>query len=155
MRAQPVAPPARGLRLAACLVLGLCGTAFGTVLAQPPAEVRAERQFSEKQLAQQQRMRDCAAEAKAQNLRGEARPAYMKTCLSGGTVTVEIAGASAVSPAPEEPGQRQRLRRCRGESQAQGLQGEPRRRFMSRCLSGQDTQPPPGPQADFPTPMHQ
>lgn len=33
--------------------------------------------------AQQQRMKDCNAEAKAKDLKGDARKAFMKSCLSG------------------------------------------------------------------------
>lgn len=62
--------------------------------------VAAER-FSEKQLAQQQRMKDCVAEAKAQGLRGEARMAFLKTCLAGGEVTVELLDEPG-GPAVEE-----------------------------------------------------
>jgi len=43
-----------------------------------------KKEFSEKQLAQQQVMRDCNAEAKAKELKGQDRKDFMKTCLSAG-----------------------------------------------------------------------
>ena len=58
-----------------------------------------KKPFSEKQLAQQQRMRDCNAEARRQHLKGDAHRAFLRSCLSAGKVTVEIGGA----PPPETP----------------------------------------------------
>ena len=43
-------------------------------------------------------MRDCNAEAKKQELKGDERKAFMKTCLSGGKVTAEAGGESASAP---------------------------------------------------------
>lgn len=67
----------------------------GSVMA---ADAPRKKQFSEKQLAQQQRMTDCAADAKEKGLRGDDRVALMKTCLSGGLVTAEVGGESASAP---------------------------------------------------------
>lgn len=59
-----------------------------------------KKQFSEKQLAQQQRMKDCSAEAKEKGLKGEDRKAWMKTCLSAG----KVEAAPAAEPAkPAKP----------------------------------------------------
>lgn len=77
------------------------------VLAAVRPSLAAE--FSDKQLAQQQRMIDCVAEAKAQGLRGPPRLAFLKTCLSGGEVTVELQdhlGAQSAPDAPEVPADR-------------------------------------------------
>lgn len=63
-------------------------------------EAKPKQQFSEKQLAQQQRMKDCSADAKQKQLKGDERQALMKTCLSGGQVEV-TAGDQAAS-APDE-----------------------------------------------------
>ena len=74
-----------GLLLALALALALPAGAGG---------------YSERQLAQQQRMKDCAAEAKAQGLRGEARTAFFKTCLSPGEVAVDIPADARAEPVP-------------------------------------------------------
>ena len=61
------------------VVLGLSLTALNPLYAD-----EGKKQFSEKQLAQQQRMKDCSAQAKEKGLKGEDRKAHMKDCLSGG-----------------------------------------------------------------------
>jgi hypothetical protein len=58
--------------------------------------------FTERQLAQQQRMKDCVAEAQAQRLRGEPRKAFLSTCLQGGQVTVEILDSPPPAENPSE-----------------------------------------------------
>lgn len=63
--------------LAAVLGLGLAAL-------NPLYADEGKKQFSEKQLAQQQRMKDCSAQAKEKGLMGEDRKAHMKDCLSGG-----------------------------------------------------------------------
>ena len=40
-----------------------------------------DKKPSDKQLAQQQRMKDCNAQAKTQSLKGDARKTFMSTCL--------------------------------------------------------------------------
>jgi len=66
------------------VVLGLSLTAFNPLHAD-----EGKKQFSEKQLAQQQRMKDCSAQAKEKGLKGEDRKAHMKDCLSGGAASPE------------------------------------------------------------------
>jgi len=70
------------------------------------ADAPRKKQFSEKQLAQQQRMTDCAADAKQKGLKGDDRVALMKTCLSGGHVTAEVGGESASAPDNRGAGQK-------------------------------------------------
>lgn len=60
-------------------VLGLSLAALNPLYAD-----EGKKQFSEKQLAQQQRMKDCSAQAKEKGLKGDDRKAHMKDCLSGG-----------------------------------------------------------------------
>lgn len=76
------------MRLGLMLLLG-----FGTVVAAPQKQT-----FSDKQLAQQQRMTDCSADAKQKALKSDARMAFMKTCLAGGQVTVELDGITVTAP---------------------------------------------------------
>lgn len=71
----------------------------GLMLDAAAQDEKPKQQFSEKQLAQQQRMTDCNAEAKVQALKGEARRAFMQSCLSGGSVTVEVDDEHATAEA--------------------------------------------------------
>ncbi len=68
-------------------------------------DAQPKKQFSDKQLAQQQRMTDCAADAKEKALKGDDRVAFMKTCLSGGHVTAEVGDQSASAPDNKAPAQ--------------------------------------------------
>lgn len=66
------------------------GLSLAALATMPVAGAETRRPFSDKQLAQQQRMTDCSAEATAKAMRGDARRAFMQTCLSAGSVTVEL-----------------------------------------------------------------
>lgn len=103
--------------------------------------------------AQQQRMKDCNARAASTAPKGEARRAFMKSCLSGGKVEVEfgpageaealpVADALPAAPVVAAPSEadakraafKRRLGPCIGQAKAQALTGEARKAFMSECL---------------------
>lgn len=111
---------------------------------------------------QQTRMKTCNADAKQQNLAGDARKAFMKTCLSGSSdkaatpavPAVKAVPASrtesatpAVRATPASPemgmnkegkaltGQQLRMKNCNAEAKTKELKGEPRKAFMKTCLS--------------------
>jgi hypothetical protein len=73
------------------IVTALTLTLAAPVFAQDEAPKKAP---SAKQLAQREKMKGCNAEAKSQGLKGEARKAFMKTCLS--------AEAAPAAPAAEK-----------------------------------------------------
>lgn len=77
--------------------------------------------------AQQEKMKTCNADAKAKNLSGDARDAFMKTCLSAH-------GTS--SGGKEMTAQQQKMSTCSKDAAAQHLSGEDRKKFMSTCLKG-------------------
>lgn len=111
---------------------------------------------------QQTRMKTCNADAKQQNLAGDARKAFMKTCLSGSS---EKAATPAVPATPASPAtktqsatravpampaspamgmnkegkpmtaQQQRMKDCNAEAKAKEMKGDPRKAFMKSCLS--------------------
>ena len=99
--------------------------------------------------AQQQKMKDCNAEAKAKALKGADRKAFMKTCLSK-EGTPAAAAAAAAAPAAAAPAaaaaaaaaespkaaQQQKMKDCSAEAKSKGLKGKDRKSFMSTCLSG-------------------
>lgn len=74
-----------------CLVLATSPIAFAQEKAGDGAEnaVKAEKRVktrkppTEKQLAHQQRMRDCSRKAADQKLKGNDRKQFMKICLKG------------------------------------------------------------------------
>lgn len=96
---------------------------------------------SEKQLAQQQKMKDCNAEAKTKALKGADRKAFMKTCLSGdaapaaATPATAAEPAAAAAPADKKAAQQEKMKSCNADAKAKGLKGADRKTFMSSCLS--------------------
>ena len=76
--------------------------------------------------AQQSKMTSCNADAKAKNLSGDERKAYMKTCLS------------AAPPASTTTlnSQQQKMKSCNADATSKGLKGDARKSFMSSCLKG-------------------
>lgn len=75
--------------------------------------------------AQQSRMKSCNADAGKQQLSGDARKAFMKSCLSGGAKTEGTATT-----------QQQRMKDCNAEAKGKQMKGDARKAFMKSCLSG-------------------
>ncbi|MBU0593683.1 MAG: PsiF family protein [Pseudomonadota bacterium] len=73
---------------------------------------------------QQEKMKECNASAKTQELKGDARKAFMKDCLS--------------AKKPEETGaksaQQNKMKQCNQEAGDKALKGNERKKFMSDCL---------------------
>ena len=103
---------------------------------------------------QQTRMKTCNADAKQQNLSGDARKAFMRTCLSGSNDKAATAATPATKAEPATPAvsaapsakdmnkedkpltkQQQRMKNCNAEAKAKELKGDPRKVFMKSCLS--------------------
>jgi psiF repeat-containing protein len=94
---------------------------------------------------QQERMTQCNADAKTKNLSGDARKAFMKTCLSGKNEAATPASpatpatrSTAAAPAtPAAPAtQQEKMTACNKEASGKGLKGDERKTFMSTCLKG-------------------
>lgn len=80
------------MRYAALIAFSVALAWPGGAQTQAPAAREPQaRQPTPAQAAQQQRMRDCNAEARRRNLSGTERSAFMRPCLSGNMPT---AGAS-------------------------------------------------------------
>jgi len=75
--------------------------------------------------SQQDKMTSCNADAKAKNLSGDDRKAFMKTCLS-----------AAPPPAAPVNSQQQKMKDCNASAKTQALTGDARKQFMSNCLKG-------------------
>lgn len=71
---------------------------------------------------QQERMKTCNAEAGSKSLKGDARSAFMKNCLSG-----KPADERANTP-------QQRMKDCNVQAGEKKLSGDARKSFMSSCL---------------------
>jgi hypothetical protein len=96
---------------------GLAGIMIGAALLVPVPQAFGLT-------AQQQRMKDCNAEATGK--KGADRSAFMKTCLSG---KAEEQHAKMTS-------QQEKMKTCNQEASAKSLKGADRKHFMSTCLSG-------------------
>jgi hypothetical protein len=92
--------------------------AIGAVLALGAAEAALAQDTSEN--SQQQKMGSCNADAKAKNLTGDDRKAFMKTCLS----------------AKKGNSQQEKMKSCNADAKTKGLTGADRKAFMKTCLSG-------------------
>ncbi len=121
----------RAIFFSALLSTAIAASTFAEEAAAP----RPARQFSEKQLAQQQRMTDCNAEATANRLKGSDRRAFMQSCLSGGSVTATVGSETASAPDEARIAQKEKKRSCTVDAQAQPLKGDARQQFMRECLA--------------------
>jgi hypothetical protein len=74
---------------------------------------------------QQQKMKDCNAEAGSKALKGEERQAFMKSCLS----------AKSAEPTKKATPQQEKMKACNKEAGDKKLKGDERKKFMSSCLS--------------------
>ena len=86
-----------------------------------PVMAQDTKQPSAAQAAQQQKMKDCNAQARAKNLAGDERKTFMSSCLSAAGV-------------PQT--QQDKMKSCNKEATAKNLKGDDRKSFMSTCLSG-------------------
>jgi hypothetical protein len=114
------------------LALATASLLVATALAAPPALAGT----------QQERMTQCNADAKAQNLAGDPRKAFMKECLSGKTQGASPATpATPATPAAKAtpatpPTQQDKMKSCNKEASDKSLKGDERKAFMSTCLKG-------------------
>ena len=93
--------------------------------AVPTAE-KAKKEPTEKQKAQQERMKDCNAKAKAGDKKGDERKSFMGSCLKG-----EEAGGS-----DKQKAQQGKMKSCNKDAGDKKMKGDERKKFMSECLKG-------------------
>lgn len=72
--------------------------------------------------AQQNKMKTCNADAKAKELKGDERKAFMSSCLS--------------AKADGRAAQQNKMKTCNAEAKTKALAGDERKAFMSSCLKG-------------------
>lgn len=119
------------IRNIASLALAIAFAFAGSVHAAPAQDPAAAGKSGKPLTAQQQRMKNCNAEAKAQSLKGDERRGFMSTCLKGGST--ELA-ARTDKPAAPTPAQLKR-KACSAEAKEKGLKGEERKSFVRECVS--------------------
>ena len=76
--------------------------------------------FSLADTPQQQKMKDCNAQASGK--KGDERKAFMKECLSA-------------KPMKQGTPQQEKMKACNKEASGKQLKGDERKKFMSTCLS--------------------
>lgn len=78
-----------------------------------------DKKPSQKQAAQQERMKSCNEQASKKGLKGDGRKDFMSTCLKGdGELTA----------------QQQKMKTCNAQASKRELKGDERKAFMSKCL---------------------
>ena len=105
----------RNRKLSLVLALAVCAL---------PALAQEAKTPSAAQTAQQQKMKDCNAQATGKSLKGEERKTFMSSCLSGNAAP------------PAKLTQQEKMTACNKEAAAKNLKGDERKSFMSTCLSG-------------------
>jgi hypothetical protein len=105
------------LTLSAVLALAVSTSAFANSHKEAPGMAASGAMTK-----QQSKMGDCNKEAG--DKKGEARKAFMKTCLSGGS-----AMAAPATPMTQQD----KMKKCNVD--ATGKKGEERKAFMKSCLS--------------------
>src|SRR3954447_1604820 len=94
------------------------------LLAAPALAQDKKKEPSEKQKAQQERMKDC--NAKMGDKKGDDRKKAMSSCLKG-----ESPAAS-----DKQAKQQNKMKDCNKKAGDEKMKGEERKKFMSACLKG-------------------
>jgi hypothetical protein len=92
------------------------------VLGHPHVSIAQDKPLT----PQQQRMKDCNAEAGTKSLKGDERKTFMSSCLSNKPAT-------AAAPANS---QQTKMKTCNADAATKKLAGDARKQFMSSCLKG-------------------
>ena len=75
---------------------------------------------------QQEKMKACNANASKQALKGDARKAFMKDCLSAKKEATQEKKVAS---------QQDKMKTCNADAKAKNLSGDARKSFMKECLS--------------------
>ena len=116
--------------------------AFGLAIGSGAAFAQGMSKSGKPLTAQQERMVNCNHEATGKT--GEARKAFMSTCLKGGEAAAPAAAkpvAAAPAPTAKET-QQEKMKTCNADAKTKALKGAARKTFMSTCLKGDATAAP-------------
>ena len=89
------------------------------------AEQQTKKAASPAQLAQQEKMKTCNAEAGKKELKGDERKKFMSECLKK-------------EASPAQPTQQEKMKTCNAEAGQKELKGDERKKFMSECLKAKE-----------------
>ncbi len=84
--------------------------------------------------AQQDKMKGCNAEAKADSLKGADRKAFMSKCLKKDYVLKSAAAPAGAAPAAASGTQQSKMKTCNADAKTKALKGDERKAFMKDCL---------------------
>ena len=107
------------------LIAAICLTLATSPLAMAQDKA-AKKEPSEKQKAQQERMKGCNDKAGAKGMKGDDRSKFMSSCLKG-----EEAG-----PSDKQKAQQDKMTACNKQAGDKAMKGDDRKKFMSSCLKG-------------------
>ena len=116
--------------------------ALAFFVSAPFAAEPAKKAPSPAQLAQQEKMKTCNAEAGKKALKGDERKKFMSECLSAKKAEAAAPAAQAAPATPATPAtpaapaasQQDKMKTCNAEAAKQALKGDERKKFMSECL---------------------
>jgi hypothetical protein len=101
--------------------------AIGAVLAVVAGQAATAQSASESSPhlnSQQEKMKECAQDAKAKGVTGADRKTFMSSCLSSKGVSQEDINK-----------QQEKMKTCNADAKTKGLTGADRKAFMKTCLS--------------------
>jgi hypothetical protein len=87
--------------------------------------------------AQQEKMKGCNAEAKADALKGDERKAFMSKCLKKDYTLKAAEGAKPEEKAVLPAARQNKMKSCNADAKTQALKGDERKAFMKNCLKGE------------------
>lgn len=96
------------------------------LLALPALAQDKKKEPSEKQKAQQERMKDCNDKAAKKDVKGDDRKKFMSACLKG----------APEKSADKPTAQQSKMKDCNEKAGKKDMKGEERKKFMSACLKG-------------------
>ncbi len=125
-------------KLIAAVCFMLAATPFalaqdkGKDMKAPAAEKSAKtdapkKEPSEKQKAQQERMKDCSG--KAGERKGDERKQFMSSCLKGEDMDKKS------DKSPKQAAQQDKMKSCNKDAGEKKMKGDERKAFMKDCLS--------------------
>ena len=80
--------------------------------------------------SQQERMKQCSADAKAKGLKGEEYTKFKNECLKAKPEAAAASNGKTLTP------QQEKMKKCSADAKAKGLKGDEYKKFNSACLKG-------------------
>ena len=80
--------------------------------------------------SQQQKMKQCSADAKAKGLKGEEYTKFKNECLKAKPEAAAASNEKTLTP------QQEKMKKCSADAKAKGLKGDEYKKFNSACLKG-------------------